>query len=89
MSIWASLLNRPDVPARDSADDEANASIRRWRTLVEPLLDEHAVRLHRRFNAMRFAAVELGRRADSEPRGDDSLFVSHLIDLVAALLDAP
>jgi hypothetical protein len=38
---------------------------------------------------MRFAAVELARRARSAPHTDDRLFVSHLVDLVAGLLAAP
>jgi hypothetical protein len=38
---------------------------------------------------MRFAAVELARRARSAPHTDDRLFVSHLVDLVAGVLAAP
>ena len=57
--------------------------------MLEPLLEQDAVRLHRRFIAIRFTAVELGRRAASGPHADDRLFVSHLIDLVTALLGAP
>ena len=45
--------------------------------------------LHRRFTAIRFAAAELGRRAESAPHRDDRLFVSQLVDLVEALLLAP
>jgi hypothetical protein len=45
--------------------------------------------MHRRFTAMRLAAGELGRRASGAPHTDDRLFVSHLIDLVAAILAAP
>jgi hypothetical protein len=56
---------------------------------VAPLLSEDALRLHRRFVAYRFAAVELARRADGAPHTDDRLFVSHLVDLVAAILAAP
>jgi hypothetical protein len=61
----------------------------RWRDLAAPLLSEEALRLHRRFVVLRFAVVELARRADSGPHTDDRLFVSHLVDLVAALLAAP
>jgi hypothetical protein len=57
--------------------------------LIARLLDNDATRLHRRFVAMRFAAVELARRARSAPHTDDRLFVSHLVDLVAGLLAAP
>jgi hypothetical protein len=61
----------------------------RWRELVVPLVSSDALRLHRRFVALRFAVVELARRADSGPHADDRLFVSHLVDLVVALLAAP
>lgn len=36
-----------------------------------------------------FSFVELARRAASKPRQDESLFASHTIDLVTALLAAP
>jgi biotin operon repressor len=52
------------------------------------LLDPQAVRFHHRFLALRFAVVELARRADTAPHTDDRLFVSHLVDLVTALLTA-
>ena len=57
--------------------------------MVEPFLEQDATRLHRRFTAIRFTASELGRRAQSGPHTDDRLFISHLVDLVAALLVAP
>lgn len=88
LQIFAEVVNRPRpvFPAADDADERD--SIVRWRRLVEPHLDEESVRLHRRFTAIRFTAVELGRRAASAPHTDDRLFVSHLIDLVTALLAA-
>ncbi|HKY65546.1 MAG TPA: helix-turn-helix domain-containing protein [Acidimicrobiales bacterium] len=62
-------------------------SITRWHSLLDPLVPaEERAMLHTRFPAIRFAFVELARRAASEPREDDRLFVSHLTDLVAALL---
>jgi hypothetical protein len=82
-------MNRPR-PVINPADlDDPASSVFRWRTLVAPLLDNDATRLHRRFTAMRFTAAELARRARSAPHTDDRLFVSHLIDLVAGLLAAP
>ena len=64
-------------------------SIARWHKLLDPLVpDEERVMLHTRFPAIRFAFVELARRASAEPRQDDRLFVSHLTDLVAALLSS-
>lgn len=62
-------------------------SISRWHRLLDDLVpSEEREMLHTRFPAIRFAFVELARRAASAPREDDRLFVSHLTDLVAALL---
>jgi AcrR family transcriptional regulator len=89
VQILAELMNRPR-PALDPATfDDPKDSMFRWRALVEPLLSQDALRLHRRFVALRFATVELARRADGGPHTDDRLFVSHLVDLVAAILAAP
>jgi AcrR family transcriptional regulator len=64
-------------------------SITRWHKLLDPLVpEEERFALHTRFPAIRFAFVELSRRAGSPPREDDRLFVSHLTDLVAALLSS-
>jgi AcrR family transcriptional regulator len=89
LQILADLMNRPRPVIDPAALDDPASSIYRWRTLVAGLLDNDATRLHRRFVAMRFAAVELARRARSAPHTDDRLFVSHLVDLVAGLLAAP
>ncbi len=89
LQIMADLINRPRPVIDPAALDDPASSIYRWRTLVAGLLDNDATRLHRRFVAMRFAAVELARRARSAPHTDDRLFVSHLVDLVAGLLAAP
>jgi AcrR family transcriptional regulator len=89
LQIWAELVNRPRPRAEVSSEDDPAGSIHRWRMLVGPLLDPEAARLHRRFTAIRFSAAELGRRASSGPHTDDRLFVSHLIDLVTAVLAAP
>ncbi len=89
LQIMGDLMNRPR-PVINPADlDDPESSVFRWRTLVAPLLDNDATRLHRRFTAIRFTATELARRARSAPHTDDRLFVSHLIDLVAGLLAAP
>ncbi|WP_433478867.1 TetR/AcrR family transcriptional regulator [Spirillospora sp. CA-142024] len=105
LQIWADVLNRPDplVPVA-VLDDPPKAvaggsggsspqkkidSLCRWRMLVEPLLEEDAARLHRRFTAVLYAAIELARRARSGPHSDDRLFTSYLIDVVAAILGAP
>ena len=89
LQIHAELINRPRPPVEATAAPDHRDSIHRWRSLVEPLLGEDAIRLHRRFTAMRLTAAELGRRASTAPHTDDRLFVSHLIDLVTAVLAAP
>jgi AcrR family transcriptional regulator len=82
LQILGELVNRPEpVIARASVSDPADSTFR-WRALTAPLL-------HRRFIAVRFTVTELARRAQSGPHADDRLFVSHLIDLVAAVLLAP
>ena len=88
LQIHAELLNLP-VDRSSAAERQPTGSVQRWRELVEPFLGADATRLHRRFTVMRFTAAELGRRARSGPHADDRLFISHLIDLVTALLLAP
>lgn len=89
LRICAHLYGRPD-PRIDPAhlSDPAH-SIYRWRMLVAPLVSETALALHQRFTAVRITHLELGYRAARSARGDDRLFVSHLIDLVAAVLGVP
>lgn len=86
LQINAELLNRLRTPMEIGAQRN---SIDRWRTMVEPFLGQDATRLHRRFTAIRFSAMELGLRAKSAPHRDDRLFISQLVDQVAALLLAP
>lgn len=89
LQINCDVYTRPDsivelVPRRD-----AKSSMRRWHELLDPLVpEEEKSVLHSRFPAIRFAFVELARRADAPPRRDDRLFTSHLIDLVTALVAA-
>ncbi|HEX4906792.1 MAG TPA: hypothetical protein VFU93_15140, partial [Acidimicrobiales bacterium] len=84
LQIYAQLIDGPKVPVSNGND-----SLHRWRQLLEPLLDEEAARLHRRFTAILHSTQELGRRARTGPRADDRLFTSYLIDVVAAILGAP
>ncbi|WP_431238051.1 helix-turn-helix domain-containing protein [Mycolicibacterium aichiense] len=86
LRIHADLLNRP-VPSFDLTG--RSGSLQRWRALLEPMLDPVAVTLHPRLGALVYAAVELGRRAATAPHADDRLFISHLVDTVAAMLGAP
>lgn len=88
LRVYADLLNRP-TPALQVAHNARYASLLRWRDLVQPLLDSDAAALHRRFTVLIYTAMELARRAESEPRADNRLFTSHLVDMVAALLSAP
>jgi AcrR family transcriptional regulator len=89
LQIMADLMNRPRPPFDPDEPDDPTSSIHRWRHLVGEVLDDDATRLHRRFAAIRFAMVELGRRARSGPRSDERLFTSDLVDLVAGMLSAP
>ena len=88
LRILAELITRPGLRVRVDDYDEERNSLLRWRTMVEPLLDADAIRFHRRFVALRFAILELARRAQDVP-SDHGLFASHLVDLVTALLSAP
>lgn len=90
LRIHAELVNSTTTPERRAEPPaDPTDSIQRWRAFVGPFLGEDAERLHRRFTVIRFSAAEIGRRATYGPRHDDRLFVSHLTDLVTALLLAP
>jgi len=80
LRIAAELLNRPTGAFDPDTPFDMSASIDRWRALVGPFLEQDATRLHRRFNAIRFSAMELGRRAQTAPHRDDRLFTSQLVD---------
>jgi len=93
LQIAAQLVNRdnrlidPDEPAGAIIYDRGGSQ-ERWSRLVEQLMPPGTAGspLHRRFAAIRFAYVEIGRRAASTPRGNHTLFSSQLVDLCAALL---
>ena len=89
LQVSAEFYTRPNRMANRAPELRPNDSIVRWHRLLDPLVpaEERAV-LHTRYPAIRFAFVELARRAASEPREDDRLFTSHLTDLVTALLAA-
>ena len=89
LQINAEVSTRPAFSALIRSPDPAN-SMRRWHAVLDGVHPEsgRAV-LHWRVPAVRFAFVELARRASERPRRDDRLFVSHLIDLVTAVLEAP
>ena len=90
LQVVAELVNRPDPVLDPAAMNDPADSIYRWRKLLDPLLPAESTRVfHTRFIAIRFAHFELARRAAGRPRRDDRLYVSHLVDLVTALLTAP
>jgi len=88
LQLVADLYNRPNPTFDPSALDDRTDSFQRWRALVMPLLSPDAVRLHRRFDALRFTVSELARRGRTGRR-DHRLFTSQLTDLVTGLLLAP
>jgi hypothetical protein len=88
LQLIADLYNRPNPTFDPQGADDPADSIERWRALVMPLLSPEAVRLHRRFDALRFTVSELARRGRTG-RKDHRLFTSQLTDLVTALLEAP
>jgi AcrR family transcriptional regulator len=87
LQLLSDLYNRPNptFPA-ETLRDQAS-SFERWRSLALQVLEPDAVRLHRRFDALRFTVSELARRARTG-RKDHRLFTSQLTDLVAGLLGA-
>ena len=86
--VHADVLNRPDPRVSASTLDDPTDSTYRWRALVGAHLDKASLDLHRRFTAVLHAAVELARRAKDERQVDSRLFISSLIDVVAAILIA-
>ncbi len=88
LQLLSDLWNRPEPLVDRDVLEDRSVSIHRWRALVVPLLTPEALRLHRRFDALRFAVGELARRGRTGRR-DHRLFTSQLVDLVAGLLLAP
>ena len=99
LRIAAELVNRTSQPIEpgdvsilsDPGGHDPRDSITRWSQLVGPLLSPIVVGppLHRRYAAMRFAHIELGRRASERPHQSERLFTSHLVDLVTSVLVTP
>ena len=88
LQLVSDLYNRPNPTFDPDALEDGRQSFQRWRRLAVPQLSPEAVRLHRRFDALRFTVSELARRGRSG-RKDHRLFTSQLTDLVVALLSAP
>lgn len=85
----AEQLNSPEPSLVPLHLEREGSSMRRWSDLVGPLLDDEAVRMHRRFLTVRFVVSELALRARRVDRRDHQLFVAHLIDVSSGLLLAP
>lgn len=88
LQLLADLWNRPDPLWDPGILEDPTYSVHRWRALVVPLLTPEAIRLHRRFDALRFTVSELARRGRTG-RKDHRLFTSQLTDLVTGLLLTP
>jgi AcrR family transcriptional regulator len=87
LQISAEFYSRPSRHGKRTPLIGPDDSIMRWHRLLDPLVpEEERAALHTRYPAIRFAYVELARRAAGKPREDDRLFTSHLTDLVTALL---
>jgi AcrR family transcriptional regulator len=64
-----------------------NSSMERWNQLLDVLAPRgRGTTMRTRAAAIRFTFVELARRAAGMRERDDRLFISHLVDLVTALL---
>lgn len=88
LQLLADLYNRPNPTFDPTTSEDRTHSINRWRAAAALSLDPDALRLHRRFEALRFTVSELARRGRSGRR-DHRLFTSQLIDLVTGLLLTP
>lgn len=94
LQVMADLATAPRPVLSAASVEDPTDSTYRWRALVGPHLSPEALRLHRRFTAVQFTLGELARRGrdlrarDVAPK-DHRLFVSHLVDLVTAVLGAP
>jgi AcrR family transcriptional regulator len=84
LRIYAQMIQHPRGGWTDTG-----TSIWRWRRHAEQFLAPGAAELHPRFVAIVFTMVELARRASEDAATDDRLFVSHTIDIVAAMIAAP
>ncbi|MDY7101542.1 MAG: TetR/AcrR family transcriptional regulator [Actinomycetota bacterium] len=89
LQIYAELFHRPNPTVDPAKLQTPGNSVYRWRTLVDPLLDDDAVRLHRRFTTISYTVDQIGDRARNGPNKDNRLFTSYLTDTVTAILTAP
>ncbi|MDQ1521575.1 MAG: hypothetical protein QOI55_2648 [Actinomycetota bacterium] len=86
LQINCDVYTRPTLLVELVPRKDPTSSIRRWHETLDAFVPAEERILHSRFAAIRFAFVELARRAVAPARRDDRLFANHLIDLVTALL---
>lgn len=85
LRIYAQSLQRAHGMYTDTG-----TSIWRWRRQADQFLPPGVTDFHPRFSAITFTAVELARRAsEDETPTHHPLFISRVIDVVAAILQAP
>ncbi|WP_020109970.1 TetR/AcrR family transcriptional regulator [Nocardia sp. 348MFTsu5.1] len=84
LRIYSQVIQHPDGMFVDTG-----TSIWRWRRHADEVLPPGAAELHTRYSALTFTTVELARRATERPHADDQLFVSRIIDVVSAIVEAP
>jgi AcrR family transcriptional regulator len=87
LQIAGEYYARPDAfellfPRRAAATN----SMSRWNHILDSMTPRS--RFAQRAAAIRFTFAELARRAAEKPNDEDRLFVSHLVDLVTALIAA-
>lgn len=95
LQIAAELMNRADriIDAAEPSGRllyDSLGTMERWAARFRDLMPEGTTGapLHRRFAVIRFAHIEVGRRARIGPPIDVPLFTSQLLDMATALLSA-
>lgn len=86
LQIAGQYYARPVSFDRLFPQPEPTNSMRRWNGILDTMTP--SPRLAQRAAAIRFTFAELARRAAEEPSDEDRLFVSHLVDMVTALLSS-
>ena len=84
LRIYAQMIQHAHGTFADAGD-----SMWRWRRQAEQFAPPGPGKFHPRFSALTFTTAELALRAVQDPHADDRLFVSRVIDVVAAILQAP
>lgn len=93
LQIAAQVLNRAArIPSSDRDPlrlliDDDQGALRRWAQLLSVHMSQlvSGAPLHQRFAVVRFAYLELARRAAAIDRPPGELFAAHLVDLMTAL----